>query len=423
MSEHVLTGFGFGPIQAGLFAKEAFASGNFSRIVAAEIDRRLVQAVRENHGRYRVNVAGPDGIETLEVAGIELLDPTVEADRSALLGALAGSSEIVTSLPSVDFYDAGADRSVAALIAAGLAESRVPATVVYTAENNNRAAETLEKAVADQLGTACGPNVQFLNTVIGKMSRVVSDRTEIDRLGLETIAPGIERAFLVERFNRILVTRTTIPDFSPGIEVFIEKDDLIPFEEAKLYGHNAVHSLLGYIGRLKGCESMAELRADAPLMRAAREAFLDESGAALIAKYADLGEELFTAEGYRRYAEDLLERMTNPYLADTVARAARDVRRKLAPDDRIFGTMRLALEHGIEPANMAAAALAAVAALLDDPGDLHLQPGLAGKDWRHLGTDDLAEILAATWKTVPPDARMLISRTSAARDLLLAMAE
>ena len=50
MAEHIFTGFGFGPIQGGLFVKEAFQSGNFARIVVAEIDQRLVEAVRANKG-------------------------------------------------------------------------------------------------------------------------------------------------------------------------------------------------------------------------------------------------------------------------------------------------------------------------------------------------------------------------------------
>jgi len=63
MTEHVFTGFGFGPIQGGLFANEAFQSGNFRRIVIAEIDQSLVDAVRSNNGTYFVNVAKTDGIE------------------------------------------------------------------------------------------------------------------------------------------------------------------------------------------------------------------------------------------------------------------------------------------------------------------------------------------------------------------------
>lgn len=63
MTEHIFTGFGFGPIQGGLFAKEAFQSGNFTRIVAAEVDDQLVDAVRANNGSYYVNVAKADGID------------------------------------------------------------------------------------------------------------------------------------------------------------------------------------------------------------------------------------------------------------------------------------------------------------------------------------------------------------------------
>ena len=53
MAEHIFTGFGFGPIQGGLFVKEAFQSGNFARIVVSEIDAKLVGAVRANKGSRR----------------------------------------------------------------------------------------------------------------------------------------------------------------------------------------------------------------------------------------------------------------------------------------------------------------------------------------------------------------------------------
>ena len=85
MTEHVFAGFGFGPIQGGLFAKEAFESGNFARIVVAEIDAELVDAVRANNGSYYVNVARADGIEALQIDNVELLNPNVEEDKRVLL--------------------------------------------------------------------------------------------------------------------------------------------------------------------------------------------------------------------------------------------------------------------------------------------------------------------------------------------------
>ena len=401
MAEHIFTGFGFGPIQGGLFVKEAFQSGNFARIVVSEIDAELVDAVRANNGSYYVNVAKADGIEVLKIDNVELLSPNVAADKKILLEVLAQSTEITTCLPSVDFYDSGpANPScrIASLIAEGLKNSKAEATIIYTAENNNHAAEILEQAVVKKIGTVSQKRVQFLNTVIGKMSRVVTDAAEIAERKLATLAPDIKRAFLVEEFNRILVSRTQIPDFKPGIEVFIEKDDLLAFEEAKLYGHNAIHSLLGFLGAVRGYTGMTELKADRAVMQIGRTAFLEECGAALTKKYADLGDELFTEAGQRRYADDLLERMTNPYLADTVARAGRDVVRKLGANDRIFGTMSLALEYGTKPNNMALGAMAGIAVLLDKAEENNLPINLCFGDWRKLDGDRIEKIINWLWK-------------------------
>jgi len=412
MSEHVFVGFGFGPIQAGLFAKEAFQSAHFGRMVVAEIDPSLVAALRANGGSYRVNVARADGIEQVQIDGVELLDPTDPQDAQLLRDALAEATEIATCLPSVSFYDAGDGDSVAALVADGLRRRNTGATIIYAAENNNHAAEILQEAVSRKLSTPLPDGVQFLNTVIGKMSRVVTDPAEIAERGLAPMAPGIDRAFLVEEFNRILVSETTISGFRPGIELFVEKDDLLPFEEAKLYGHNAIHALLGLIGTLKGCEKMTDLGSDKALMAVASEAFITESGRALIEKYASLGDALFTEAGYRRYAEDLLVRMTNPYLGDTVARAARDVLRKLGLHDRIFGTMSLALEHGIEPKNMAVGALAGVALLLRTPVEYGLPDSLAQLSWQDISADDLGRLLEWVWQgQTSPHTQTLIEHT------------
>jgi mannitol-1-phosphate/altronate dehydrogenase len=56
----------------------------------------------------------------------------------------------------------------------------------------------------------------------------------------------------------------------------------------------------------------------------------------------------------------------SPHLHDTVARVARQPARKLAYGDRIFGTMRLALQFGLQPARMALAAAGALLYLKQD---------------------------------------------------------
>ena len=82
-------GFGFGAIQGGLFLYEAFRSGNFGRLVVAEVVPEVVEAVRRAQGCFRVNVATRTGIVVQEVRGVEILNPTVPADAPALADALA----------------------------------------------------------------------------------------------------------------------------------------------------------------------------------------------------------------------------------------------------------------------------------------------------------------------------------------------
>lgn len=359
-------GFGFGAIQAGLFLYEAFRSGHFNCLTVAEIVPEAVEAVRRNGGRYTVNIATTRGIERQVVEGIRILNPADANDRAELLKAVAEAVEIATALPSVECYVAGDAASVAGILAEGLrAKGRdpdLPRAVIYTAENHNHAAEILDEALARRFGVdaaAIKTRYQSLNTVIGKMSGVVTNEARIREHALAPVAPGMARCFLVEEFNRILITKVRWPDFARGIAVFEEKPDLLPFEEAKLYGHNATHALIGYLAHRKGYTRVADAAGDRALMALAREAFVEESGKALCRRHAGV-DPLFTEPGYRAYADDLLERMVNPWLSDAVDRVIRDPRRKLGWDDRLVGTIRVALEQGIRPRRYAVGAAAAL---------------------------------------------------------------
>jgi mannitol-1-phosphate 5-dehydrogenase len=368
-------GFGFGPIQSGLFLYEAFRSGRFRRLVAAEVLTDVVEVIRRAQGWYAVNVAHSDRVEVAPVGPMEIENPAVEPDRRRLVAAVAEAAEIATAVPSVDFYVSSRPGSIHRLLSEGLrkkvAEHGARA-VVYAAENHNHAAEILEARVFDEIPpnehNAVRARVRFLNTVIGKMSGVVSDPSEVQARALARFTPEDQRAFLVEVFNRILISKISFEEapgelgFRRGIAVFEEKDDLLPFEEAKLYGHNATHALAAYVGALRGLQRMADLRQHPDIFRFLRAAFMQESGEALIRKHGGK-DRLFSPEGYREYADDLLERMTNPYLGDSVERVGRDPQRKLGWDDRLVGTLRVAVQQGLVPRRLALGVAAALAVL------------------------------------------------------------
>jgi len=358
MAEKSFVGFGFGPIQSGLMLLEAQASGNFSRFVIVEIMQELVDAVRANGHRSTVNVAHADGIENKTLSDIEIFNPRDATDRKAIAHAIGTADELATAIPSVELYDAGGESSVAALLAAHLNPDRPQ--ILYASENNNYAAERLDECIRRHGAPEKLAHFQVLNTVVGKMSGVIQDPQVIKRLGLKPLVPGNSRAVLVEEFNHIFISTIRFPGVAPGIGVFEQKADLLPFEEAKLFGHNAIHALLGYLAAQKGYGIMSDIREDAALMDLGRRAFVEESGATLLRKHGALGDPLFTEAGYAAYADDLLRRMTNPYLNDEVDRICRDPKRKLAYGDRLIGTMREALQQDVCPRLMARGAAAAL---------------------------------------------------------------
>jgi len=398
MTARTFVGFGFGPIQSALFLYEAFRSGNFSRFVIAEVEPGIVGAVRAAGGCYTINIARPGRVEQATITGVELFNPGVDEDRRQILQAIAQADELATCLPSVAFFDRGGPTSVARTLADGLAlrQTGRPA-IIYAAENHNHAAELLREAVAKHGSAAALQGVQFLNTVIGKMSGVITDSATLARLGLAPMTPATPKAVLVEEFNRILISRIELPGFRRGIDVFIEKPDLLPFEEAKLYGHNAIHALMGYLGARRGLNAMSEVGAHPDILITARAAFLEESGAALIRKYANLGDSLFTAEGYTAYADDLLARMVRPTLNDLIARVTRDQLRKLGYDDRIFGTMHLALQFGIRPVNLARGAAAAIHSLLGQWEDLGAAVASLPRPKLPLTKEFMEQLLRGIW--------------------------
>jgi len=364
-------GFGFGAIQGGLFLPEAYVSGNFSRLVVSEIDAEIVAALRSAGGSYSCNVAGATAIERVHVEGVEIFNPLEEEDQVALVQAIAEATELSTALPSFTLYDAG-DAPVAKLLARGLTEKlkndSLPDCVVYAAENDTRAATRLKEATQSYEPAGFEGRVQFLDTVIGKMSSVVTDPNRITHEKLTPIVPGLNRAFLVEAFNRILVDKVTLPNFERGLRAFIEKPDLAPFAASKIYGHNAIHALLGYLAHEQGLEYMHQAAEREDMMEFAKEAFLAESGVGLRSKYAETNDELFTEEGFKVYAEDLLVRMVNPFLRDPVERVTRDPARKLGWNDRLIGSMLLAAEAGVVPTRLARGASIALDLLCQEHG-------------------------------------------------------
>lgn len=355
---------GFGAIGVGLYVREAAAAGSFAQITALVRRPAVADAVAAAGGTVTLNTATTTGVVA------EVLGPVAalgEADRPALVAALAGATDIAVAVGSVADYATG----LAALLAEGLRAKAAggPKAVVYASENHNDAAALLDAAIGAHVPpperAAVAACHRTVDTVIGKMSRVVRDPAEIAAAGLLPLAPGLSEAVLVEAFNAIRVGRPraeTGAGLVVGFPVFSSHDDLRPFEHAKLYGHNAAHAAMAYLGRLAGATFIADVATRPALWAWCGRLFREECGAALVARHGG-ADPLFTRAGMDAHVADLLSRMANPYLRDTVERVGRDPARKLGADDRLVGALRFCLAAGVRPRRLAVATLAAADAL------------------------------------------------------------
>lgn len=365
-------GFGFGPIQAGLFLYEAHKSGAFAEPLVVDVRADLVTAVRDNGGHFALNIARANRVDTVTVGPVEVADSLSAPDRARIVAALATADEVSTALPSVDYYRSDGPSSPHRLLAEGLLlRPTDKPVIVYCAENHRHAASILETAVLEAILPAARDEVRrrvrFVDTVIGKMSGTVEigDPGENELLGLVGLTPSAPFAYLVEEFDHILISRVSHragddDDVRSSIPALHEVADLEPFQDAKLFGHNATHALAAFLGQLMGLRLMSELTPLPGALEFLEAAFVEEAGAALIRRYGGV-DSLFTADGFQTYARDLLARMTNPFLRDTIARAARDPIRKLGWDDRLIGTLRLGMSENITPRRFAMGAAAALA--------------------------------------------------------------
>jgi mannitol-1-phosphate/altronate dehydrogenase len=390
-------GFGLGAVQSGLMLFEAYKSNNFGRFVILEVNADLVSEIRSNHCTITINTATKNGIIKSTISGFEIYNPADMQDRSSIALAIHEADEMATAIPSTDFYDLG-DNPLAWLLAHNV-NARKP-QIIYASENNNYAAEILLDKIKAYADNGTLSQFQTINTVIGKMGGVIQDEITIRELGLDRMTPESRTAVLVEEFNHIIISKIRLQNYRRGIEVFQEKDNLLPFEEAKLFGHNAVHSMLGFFAALRGYTFMSEIRNDPKLYEYGVRAFMDESGAFLLDKYRYFDDPLFTPEGFTYYATDLLERMTNPYLRDEVQRICRDPLRKLDYDDRFFGTIRGALQHRVRPTILPKAVLGAICYIIKNKVDTSFPYPDSVEE---LKAENVRSIVMALWKNKPLD--------------------
>jgi mannitol-1-phosphate 5-dehydrogenase len=151
---------------------------------------------------------------------------------------------------------------------------------------------------------------------------------------------------LAEPYAEITVDGDALIGEPPRIMGMHAVSPIGPWITRKLYLHNAVHAMMGYLGYRRGLQYGYEALSDR-VVRHLLETAMAESQAGLVHAYG------FEAGELAGYLTRLWTRLGNMALADPVRRLARDPLRKLVPGDRLVGPARLAEAAGVSPEGLA----------------------------------------------------------------------
>ncbi|MBB2924375.1 mannitol dehydrogenase family protein [Cellulomonas cellasea] len=207
-----------------------------------------------------------------------------------------------------------------------------------------RVVDDLIDAVDPSLAAWAEENVAFGTTMVDRITPATTDENR----DAVRAALGVEDASPVptEPFSEWVVAGR-FPNGRPAWEAagVTLVDDVLPFEQRKLWLLNGAHSLLAYAGSARGHETVADAVAD-PVLRRWVEDWWDEA-----ARHLTL-----PAEDVADYRHALVERFTNPRIRHVLAQIAGDGSQKIGV--RIVPTLRAELAAGRVPTGAARAVAA-----------------------------------------------------------------
>jgi len=319
--------FGAGNIGRS-FVGQIFARAGYE-VVFVDIDETIVNLLNEHH-RYPVEVR--DRVcETIWVEGVRAVNGR---DSKAVAQELANGDCAATAVGPA------ALRFLYPVIAEAI-QLRVELTDrpldIILCENLRNAASIVRDGVRQHLpeGFIMESVLGFVETSIGKMVPIITEEQR----------RANPLAVYAEAYNTLICDRRGFKGPIPEVPQLDPKENMAAYVDRKLFIHNLGHAVTAYRGFLADPNMRFIWEAvERPEVRKAALGAMVESAAALVCEYP--GE--FTHESHREHIEDLLSRFANQALGDTIYRVGRDLRRKLSPEDRLIGALRLDMKQGVE---------------------------------------------------------------------------
>jgi mannitol 2-dehydrogenase len=388
-------------------------------------DRRMRDALAEQHGLYTLVVKHPDGRREARVVGSIVDHRHAPDDPEAAIERMAAPATRIVSLtiteggynfdfvagrfnlhnPEIlsDLRGQTAPRTVFGLVTEALrrrwARGIAPFTIMSCDNMQGsggvaRAAfTTFASEIERGLGRWVDEQVAFPNAMVDRITPVTTaeDVAELaDGFGIEDRCPVV-----CEPFRQWVIAG----DFAAGRPAWERSGaqfvtDVAPFEAMKLRLLNASHSMLAYLGFLAGYETIWQVAAQPDFAALMRE--LMEEATPTLALPADVD--------LPAYKATLVERFGNPALPHRTQQIAMDGAQKLP--QRLLGTVcdNLAAGRPIDRAALAVAGWMRYASGVDEAGrEIRISDPLAA---------DFARVAAANGGDPQALARGLLGLTA-----------
>lgn len=311
-----------------------FGAGNIGRSLVGQLFARagwdvvFVDTIPEiidalNRERAYDVVVKDEHAETIRVEDVRGL---LAGDVEAVAAEIADADLVGTAVGP------NALKFVYPVLAQGIQRRRGRPLDVLMCENLRGAAAQARAAVLPLLSEDAA--VGFVETSIGKMVPLMPEEVRRTR-PLEVWA---------EAYNQIIADRDAFVGPLPDVPGLVLKSCFAAYVDRKLFVHNLGHAVAAYVGHVRGYHMIWQCVAD-DAVRATVAGAMSESGRALVGRYP----EEFTAADMTDHIQDLLRRFHNQALGDTVFRVGRDLARKLAPEDRFIGAIRLDQSQNVDP--------------------------------------------------------------------------
>lgn len=319
--------FGAGKIGRS-FIGQLFSAGGWE-VVFVDVSKPVIDELN-TRGEYNVIIKGnrKSVIKVRNVRGVNA------GDEKTVITEISNAGIVATSVGQNGLPD------VFPLLAKGLVkrwEQNPDSPIdIIIAENLRNAAQYFETELKKQLpeNYPFSKMVGLVETSIGKMVPLMTQK-DLQQDVLQVFA---------EEYNTLILDKKAFKNPIPEIDGIVPKENMKAWVDRKLFIHNLGHAATAYLGFLYNPKFVYlwEVLEIPEIFNEVRET-MQQSATALFKKFPDD----FTEESLQNHTDDLLSRFRNRALGDTLFRVGCDLIRKLGPDDRLAGAIKLAVEMNL----------------------------------------------------------------------------